>query len=155
MREKINFMLLQSSIDGQQTEEVNGEQPSDESNDALQKLQNDLQSAFPTCHEQRKNGMHNPHMTLSHYPNLVQANNAKSYIESAYKNEEQPMSFTINEIYLLKRFEPDGQFLTHAKLPLLGGPFMPIFEEDWVCEERMKLKEQRTRPRHDKRTKKK
>lgn len=201
-----------SSIDGQQTEEVNGEQPSDESNDILQKLQNDLQSAFPICHEQRKNGIYNPHMTLSHYPNLVQANNAKSYIESAYKNEEQPISFTINEIYLLKRFEPDGQFLIYAKLPLLGGrddngndyddifepdgqfltyaklplvggdnsnddddddeedfnkamelyetnaqkfPFMPIFEEDWVYEERMKLKEQRTRPRYNKRTKKK
>ena len=34
-------------------------------------------------------------------------------------------------------------------------PFMPMFEEDWVYEERMKLKEQRTRPRYNKRTKKK
>jgi len=132
----------------------------EEESDILQRIQNDLQAAFPLCHEQRKGGIFVPHMTLTHFPSLSEAKDARSSILKSGKFE--PIKFVIKEIYLLKRFEPDGQFLMYATLPLGSGsndndgsimelyetnarkfPHMPLIEEDWVYKERMKLKERR------------
>ena len=106
-----------------------------------------------------------PHMTLSHFINLQDAKEAQIQMEQSWK----PISFFVSHIYYLQRIGgDDGQFHIMAKLPLgkhnqskkntnnknkntielyssspQRFPAMPLVEEDWVREERMKLKKRR------------
>ena len=122
----------------------------------LVRLQAMLEQAFPTCTDQRPNGQYTPHMTLSHFPSLEEAQNAQLEIESWWPND---VSFFIEEIYLLQRKGDSGQFIRVATVSLghhdSSGiqlhdppepfPAMPLVEEDWVKQERMQLKERRNR----------
>ena len=122
-----------------------------------------------------------PHMTLSHFINLQDAKEAQIQMEQTWK----PISFFVSHIYYLQRIGgDDGQFHIMAKLPLgkhaidttknnnndniiqlyssspQRFPTMPLVEEDWVREERMKLKKRRngrqrrrTKPNHDQNSK--
>ena len=125
----------------------------------LIQLQSILQDHFPQFNDQQKHGgKFTPHMTLSHFESLDQALKGKERIESWWK----PLQFTVEEIYVLKRVGDDGQFHILATLPLGGKkekeeggrgvvlhdppvpfPAMPLVEEDWVKQERMKLKARR------------
>ena len=114
-------------------------------------------------------------MTLSHFPSLESALEAKEEIEKWWTSIE----FDVDEIYFLKRLGDGGQFKIVATLklgniindelvvveesdgtknqehpfndfkniiihdPPLAFPDMPTEEEDWVHEERMKLKARR------------
>jgi 2'-5' RNA ligase len=122
----------------------------------LVRLQALLEQAFPTCTDQRPNGQYTPHMTLSHFPSLEDAQNAQLEIESWWPND---VSFFIEEIYLLQRKGDNGQFMRVATVwlghhdssgiqlhdPPEPFPAMPLVEEDWVKQERMQLKERRNR----------
>lgn len=125
--------------------------------DPLIEMQKSLQGAYPMCDDQWKHGGFTPHMTLSHFQSKDDALAAKAAIESWWPDDTE---ITISEIYLLKRDGDDGQFLRLATIceqsplnpngfvlhdppsPFLG---MPTVEEDWVREERMKLKQRRNR----------
>eukprot|EP00978_Attheya_sp_CCMP212_P027356 scaffold91610_cov58-Attheya_sp.AAC.8 len=100
-----------------------------------------------------------PHMTLSHYPSQEEALEALAHVESWWT----PQRFVVNEIYVLVRDGDNGQFERAITIPLgnynrnrsnnnntlmvhhptLPFPGMPTVEEDWVREERMKLKKRR------------
>lgn len=127
-------------------------------NDPLIKLQGLLQEALPLCNDQQKGGRYAPHMTLTHTPNLKEAESLKSDIMGWWK----PVKFRCEEIYVLQRKGDDGQFQIAAtirlgkvaaenrasiekfeKLRAFVG--MPKVEEDWVREERLKLKKRRNR----------
>jgi len=122
----------------------------------LIELQAMLEEQFPTCTDQRKSGRFTPHMTLSHFASLEDAQNAQAQVESWWPSN---VKFHIREIYLLQRKGDDGQFLRVATITLgdvadssgisiheapEAFPDMPTVEEDWVREERMKLKERRS-----------
>lgn len=116
-------------------------------------LQNELEKQFPTCKDQKKQGSFTPHITISHYANITDALAAKEEIQASW----QPLSFRVSEVYLLERKGDDGQFIIAATIPLgpesvvemldppMSFPGMPSEEEDWVLEERMKMKERRRR----------
>lgn len=128
----------------------------------LIRLQALLEEAFPTCTDQRKSGHFTPHMTLSHFESLEDAQAAQSQIESWWPRD---VSFDLSEVYLLQRKGDDGQFLRVATIslgrdhvendsaatstgivihdPPEAFPDMPLVEEDWVREERMQLKKRR------------
>ncbi|KAL7468111.1 hypothetical protein ACHAXS_008345 [Conticribra weissflogii] len=118
----------------------------------LIRLQRLLEEQFPTCNDTRKaGGKFNPHITISHYPNVTDALAAKEEVEAKWK----PVSFNLSEIYLLERRGDEGQFKIMATIPLgseddavihnppIPFPGMPLTEEDWVHEERMKMKTRR------------
>mmetsp|Transcript_18851 Transcript_18851/g.39508 ORF Transcript_18851/g.39508 Transcript_18851/m.39508 type:complete len:409 (+) Transcript_18851:62-1288(+) len=126
----------------------------DGSNDEepLIRLQTLLEEKFPMCNDTRKaGGKFNPHITLSHYVNVTDALAAKHEVEAKWT----PVSFNLQEIYLLERRGDEGQFKILATIPLgsendavihnppVPFPDMPRAEEDWVHEERMKLKNRR------------
>jgi 2'-5' RNA ligase len=120
----------------------------------LVELQEQLQRQFPFCSEQQKGGSFSPHMTLSHLPNLQQAT-------ERIPKDWEPLEFKVDCIYLLYRQGDDGQFLRVADIPLgtssnssdqqqylVHNPpkrfcHMPLQEDDWVRQERMKLKARR------------
>ena len=125
-------------------------------NEPLVELQSLLRKAFPLCHDQHKTaGLYNPHITLTHCINLDKAETLKNDIETWWK----PISFRCSKIYLLERSGDDGQFKILASIRLginmtdeetievfdPPRPFssMPETEEQWVCDERMKLKKRR------------
>ena len=145
-----------------------------EDEEPLVDLQSALVGGFPDCNDQKKGGKYTPHMTLSHFPSLDSALEAKAQIEQWWK----PVEFVVDEIYFLKREGDGGQFKIVATLqlgnqkkdvinedmiesqeidqtfqskfknivvhnPPLAFLDMPIMEEDWVHEERMKLKARR------------
>ncbi len=128
----------------------------------LLQLQSLLQNSFPECNDQRKNGKYTPHITLAHFPSLESALEAKEIIEKWWTIIE----FEVNEVYLLKREGDGGQFKIVATLklgdmvktisnndqttknieihnPPIAFSDMPQVEEEWVYNERMKLKERR------------
>jgi len=117
----------------------------------LIELQSSLQEKIPFCNDQTKHGKYTPHMTLSHFPSLDSALDAQKIIEKLWI----PIEFYVDEIYILERKGDGGQFKIVATLPLgkqkeiiihsppLAFADMPTEEEDWVYEERMKLKERR------------
>ena len=119
--------------------------------DPLSHLQNELEKQFPTCKDQKKQGKFTPHMTISHYANNTDALEAKETVQSAW----EPISFHISEVYLLSRKGDDGQFNIAATVPLglesvvtlhdppIRFPGMPLEEEEWVLDERMKMKDRR------------
>ncbi len=136
----------------------------DEEEEPLVTLQSVLQGAFPICHDQKKGGKYTPHITISHFPSLDTALEAKKKIEEWWT----PIEFTVDEVYFLKRKGDGGQFKIAAILklgdaskeidvvdglkvdeniiihdPPIAFPDMPTEEEDWVYNERMKLKERR------------
>ena len=124
----------------------------------LIQLQSYLQEAIPICNGQTKYAKFVPHITLSHYPNLEEALEAQLAIEEWW---DPNLSFLVDQIYCLKRVGDDGQFERIATIPLgkhnekgtsdgiilhdppLPFPDMPTVEEDWVRDERMKLKQRR------------
>ncbi|KAL7511864.1 hypothetical protein ACHAXN_008882 [Cyclotella atomus] len=127
----------------------------DNLNDPLIHLQHELEKQFPMCKDQKKQGSFTPHVTISHYANITDALAAKEHIQSTW----EPISFPVKEVYLLNRKGDDGQFLVAATIPLGHGsvvkihdppirfPDMPTDEEDWMLEERMKMKDRRKRSR--------
>lgn len=131
----------------------------DGDNDApLTMLHQKLEEAFPMCKDQTKLGEFNPHMTLSHFSNLTHALEAQSQLESEYPASRLlDLTFLIDRIYLLERQGDSGQFLRVAEIglgddstvrvldPPQAFPDMPTTEEDWVYEERMKLKARRNK----------
>ena len=92
-------------------------------------------------------------MTVSHFPSLQEALVGK---EKAEKWWSPQVEFDVTEIYLLKRVGDDGAFKIVATLPLGSAetnmrisnppaafPDMPLEEEQWVRDERMKMKARR------------
>jgi len=127
-------------------------------NEPLIRLQGLLQEALPLCNDQQKGGRYAPHITLTHTKTLEEAESLKSDIMEWWK----PVKFRCEEIYVLQRKGDDGQFQIVAtirlgKLAAENGASiersekprafvgMPQVEEDWVREERMKLKKRRNR----------
>jgi len=121
--------------------------------DPLIHLQSTLFQSFPECPDQHKQGTFTPHMTVTHYPSLDEALEGQAQAEAWWS----PVEFDVTDIYLLKRVGDNGQFQIVATLPLgkntcrelqvhdppLAFPDMPLQEEDWVREERMKMKARR------------
>lgn len=119
----------------------------------LIQLQSELTKVFPECSDQLKHGSFTPHITLSHFTNVDLALEGQNAIEHWW----EPIEFSVNEIYCLIRDGDAGQFERVITLPLgrnslaishdppLRFPEMPLKEEDWVHEERMKLKKRRNR----------
>lgn len=129
----------------------------DADEEPLVQLQAVLEQEFPMCSDQRKSGRFTPHMTLSHFPSLEEAQKSQSQVEEWWPDN---VTFNVNEIYLLQRKGDDGQFLRAATVALGNDstaindgitihdppepfPDMPFAEEDWVREERMELKKRR------------
>lgn len=115
-------------------------------------LQSVLYEHFPECpDQQQKYGKFTPHITLSHFPSLEDAQKAQKMIESWWTK----MEFDVHEIYLLRRLGDGGQFKKIATLPLgsskdvcqhhpdIAFDGMPTKEVNWVYEERMQLKARR------------
>lgn len=113
---------------------------------------------FPECSISTRG--FNPHMTLSHFESLDDAEAARSEIQTWWPSEE--LQFPVNEIYLLQRKGDGDQFMRVLSLglgksskvmvhdPHVPFPGMPSTEEEWVRSERLKLKRRRngtTRPR--------
>ena len=133
---------------------------SESDEEPLKRLQRYLEEAFPMCRDQRKGGKFQPHMTLSHFENLTDAELAKDKIYDMFPNirsDDRSLRFTLDRIYLLQRKGDMGQFLRVAEIglgsdgtnivsrfdPAQPFPGMPKEEESWVYEERMKLKARR------------
>ncbi|KAL3939943.1 MAG: hypothetical protein SGBAC_005429 [Bacillariaceae sp.] len=123
----------------------------------LIQLHSVLEETFPSCQAQgqKSNNGFTPHMTLSHFENLEAAKAAQDLLSIPNKLE-----FVLDRIYLLERLGDDGQFLRVAEIglgesssvlspkeamfdPPAPFPEMPTSEEEWVHEERMKLKSRR------------
>ena len=141
-----------------------GEVPFCEPDEPMIQLQALLEAEFPTCTEQRKSRDFHPHITLSHYASVDDALSAKEQIETWW----QPIRYITEEIYVMRRVGDEGQFKISATISLATGqsknidsvsstshrrchvhdppipfPDMPTTEEEWVYEERMKLKARR------------
>jgi len=99
----------------------------------LVELQSVLQRKFPQC---KDNGRFIPHMTLSHFESLEEAQAAQVQFEKEEwwnnhdnNNDESSssstplssMCFTVNEIYVLKREGDGGQFKILMTVPLGRG----------------------------------
>ena len=131
--------------------------PETDDNDALHRLHHHLVEAFPICLEDTKHTQFTPHMTLSHFERLEDALLAQQQIEADYQQLLPQLEFELDTIYLLRRQGDGGQFLRVADIglgqqgrcvtwdPPLAFPNMPVTEEDWVYEERMKLKQRRNK----------
>jgi len=128
-----------------------------EQEEPLVQLQKYLGEIIPKICDVRQNKItrsFTPHMTLSHYPSLDEAISAKKIVEQWW---DKKLSFMVDKIYALRRVGDCGQFEIIATIPLgkkgahlitthdppLKFPGMPLVEEDWVHEERMKLKQRR------------
>ena len=136
----------------------------------LVELQSILEHHFPNCYDQRKNGKYTPHMTLSHFPSLESAIAAKEKIEQWWTAVEFDVNevyvlkrvgdggqFKIVATLALGKapqvFQGTSSYGNYDNNyyrdnirvhdPPLTFPDMPTVEEDWVHEERMKLKERR------------
>lgn len=134
---------------------LSGDGDSDDNMDEqpLITLQKILETHFPICTDQRKQGSFTPHITISHYANITDALEAKGRIEKNWVTT----SFHVGEIYLLQRKGDDGQFKILASIPLglddgddviinddpEAFPGMPEYEEEWVLNERMNMKNRR------------
>jgi hypothetical protein len=138
-----------SEITGTPTDGI-ADQNANASTEPLMELQRLLQDAFPDCDDQSKAGgesIYRPHMTLSHFLNLEQAEAAKQQVESWWPSaanvasaasssndndnsmtndpnslstaiEASRVEFWVPEIYLLYRDGPDSQFYRVADLGL-------------------------------------
>ena len=117
-------------------------------------LQSYLEQEFPTCTEQRKQRSFHPHITLSHYGSVDEASKAMKHVTGWW----EPITYEQSEVYVLRRVGDEGQFEIAATIqlgkeedaisvhdPPICFPAMPDVEEDWVREERMKLKARRNR----------
>ena len=123
----------------------------------LMKLYDRLVQAFPMCDDLSKkaSGRFNPHMTLSHFENLDDAETGKELLKEANLSDLVGLDFLVDRIYLMERQGDGGQFERLAEVglgpnstfqvfdPPKPFPWMPEAEEDWVYEERMKLKARR------------
>jgi 2'-5' RNA ligase len=126
----------------------------------LVQLQQLLEEAFPMCQDQSSKGgsAFTPHMTLSHFETLDDALRAQQEIERDYfaSSSSSSLEFRLDRIYLLSRQGDGGQFLRVADIGLgkegvvqqwlpspIPFPAMPTQEDDWVHQERMKLKARR------------
>jgi 2'-5' RNA ligase len=120
----------------------------------LVQLQALLEEQFPMCSDTNRKETFNPHITVSHFSSLEDAENAKIEIEKWWPRN---LLFEVKQIYLLQRKGDDGQFLKLATVglgessdvqlhnPPEAFPGMPTQEEDWVREERLALKNRRNR----------
>ena len=125
----------------------------------LTRLHNALERVFPECKDQTKGGSFTAHMTLSHFENLDDALAAKRIIQCDYEEslKKSLLKFDLDRIYVLRRSGDNGQFLRIADVGLGANsrverwdpptpfPAMPSREEEWVLEERMKLKARRNK----------
>jgi len=140
---------------------TSGKQQDDDDDPAvvepLVRLQSLLVESFPTCNDQNLKSSteegFNPHMTLSHFVNLDEAEAARRRLQPDWPTD---LEFCVDTIYLMERTGDAGQFVRVADISLGanaaaivhdGLPFrhMPATEADWVREERMKLKQRRRR----------
>jgi len=133
---------------------------SNEEQAPIMRLQALLEEQFPACKEiRKKDGIFRPHMTVSHFGSLEAAREAKVDLESWWTGA----SFLCDEIYVLRRQGDGGQFLRIATVSFrerrvfchddvyneqqgthgLAFSGMPLIEEDWMLEERMKMKDRR------------
>ena len=138
---------------------------SEESNNPIYELQSCLMQAlrsapnnivFSSTHSRFR-----PHMTLCHYNNVMDADEKALELSSEWITH--PVSFDVNEIYIMERSGNNGQFCVAHTLPLGGGsdtdtvtsssssssssgivrtatkrfPFMPLVEDAWVRELRI------------------
>lgn len=115
-------------------------------------LYQSLVREFPECSSSPSRDF-NPHMTLSHFESLHDAEVAREEIQTWWP--PQGLQFNVNEIYVLQRKGDGDQFMRVASLglgrnstirvhdPHLPFPDMPSIEEDWVRSERLKLKQRR------------
>lgn len=124
----------------------------------LATLQKRLEDAFPLCKDQSQKGAKGTfvaHMTLSHFQTLDDALAAQELLERDFT---EPLDFVIDRVYLLQRKGDGGQFERVAEVglgqnttvsqifhPPLAFPDMPAAEDDWIYEERMKMKYRRNR----------
>ena len=94
-----------------------------------------------------------PHMTLCHYSNIMAADEKAHDLSSEWITH--PVTFDVNEIYIMERKGDDGQFCIAHTLPLGGAsssssssssvvrtatkrfPYMPLVEDEWVRELRV------------------
>jgi hypothetical protein len=161
------------SNDPPATQQHDGHCPSSSSSSSssspLIDLHKYLVEQFPECMDQktttkhpRGGGVFTPHMTISHFPSLVEAETAQLKAEKLLSSlSSSSLHFHVDRIYLLERRGDDGQFLRVAdiRLGVLDAgenaiqrheqpiPFehMPSFELEWVREERLRLKQRRRR----------
>lgn len=127
----------------------------EDGSEPVHNLYHSLIERFPECSSSREFA---PHMTLSHFPCLDDAQVAQAELESWWPpllDDSTTIEFPVKEIYLLERKGDDGQFLRKATLglgenssfyvhdPPLPFPKMPLVEEEWVRAERMALKARR------------
>ncbi|VEU38307.1 unnamed protein product [Pseudo-nitzschia multistriata] len=86
----------------------------------LIELQQSLEEAFPMCKDQSQKGGFTPHMTLSHFPSLEEALQAKESMESSSNpiSSSSGLEFVLDRIYLLERKGDSGQFLRVAEIAL-------------------------------------
>lgn len=141
-------------------------------------LQAELEKQFPTCNDVKKaSGSFVPHLTVAQLPSLDDAFAARDSILRTWGVDNasvdcywKNLRFTVEEIYLLKRIEDNGQFCKMATIPLgtssiqrhgksihfhdpiLRFESMPLYEEDWVRRERMDLKNRRNKNGRKRRT---
>ena len=149
-----NDIINESSHAKDEDDDENSDKQEKEPEEPLIQLQSVLQEFLPECNDQKKNGKYTPHITLSHFASLQDALEGQVKLETWW----EPLEYDVKEIYVLKRVGDDGQFKILATLPLgrrnnnshdylhdppLTFPGMPSIEEDWVREERMKLKARR------------
>jgi len=125
----------------------------------LIQLQSNLMSEFPSLSPPPNKSKFHPHMTLSHFENLNNALDAQSQIESWWNFSTTPIEFKVEEVYVLQRIGDKGQFQIVATVslgeegtnavqvhdPPCSFPDMPSVEDEWVYDERMKLKERRNK----------
>lgn len=73
-----------------------------------------LEEQFLICNDPRKDKGFHPNMTISHHPSHTDALSAKETKLSAW----EPLSFRVNEIYMLERKGDNGQFKIAATIGL-------------------------------------
>ena len=142
----------------------------DDDDDPLQKLYHALLEEFPVLSKKKtvadsasSSSSFTPHMTVSHFENKNGALQGQQILEEEYGyGQSLNLSFLLDRIYVLERHGDNGQFHRVAEIavktttttssaapqtrlynPPEPFPDMPTTEEEWVHEERMKLKQRR------------
>jgi len=142
----------------------------DDDDNPLQRLYHALLEEFPVLSKKKtvadsasSSSSFTPHMTVSHFENKDGALQGQQILEEEYGyGRSLNLSFLLDRIYVLERHGDNGQFHRVAEIavktttttssaapqtrlynPPEPFPDMPTTEEEWVHEERMKLKQRR------------
>jgi 2'-5' RNA ligase len=87
--------------------------PEAEPTDALVELENALINAVPCCDHQVKGGFY-PHLSVAHFSDKDEVG---TYCNE-YQSKWEPVSFVVNEIYLMSRNAADQPFEVRHVIPL-------------------------------------